>query len=207
LAPEHKFPAAVHDVYDVFAYLTSPKSSLKNVDNKRVVVSGDSAGGNLAAVLCQMAQRNGTSEPIKLQALLCMAANDRNGQFISPSYKAYGEGYFLTRETMDFFYESYTDGVVIEDDDLHKLAPLKGTSLESLPPAYIAVASHDPLLADGEEYSQLLRQYNVPVTYKVFTGIHIFWMLGLAVEQTIVDEFTSTLVNQIEQAVVDKSKL
>ncbi len=201
------FPAGVNDVYDVFEHLISSACRLENVDVTRIAVAGDSAGGNLVAALCHTAKQNGSLNSIKLQALLCMVANDHKRALTSPSYKAFGKGYFLTKEMMEFFYKSYTDGLDIDVDDIYKLAPLRSKSCAGLPPAYIALASHDPLFSEGLEYGKMLSQHGVPVKSEIFSGIHIFWMLGLAVGKVNEEAFLQSLAAQIRQALFDSSKL
>lgn len=162
LAPEHKFPAAVHDAYDAFEWTVERFGG-------KVCVSGDSAGGNLAAVVAQLASKNG-KDALKLQALVYPVLNQAG---IERSVIEFSEDYLLTADDMTWFGEQYHTSASDSVDPL--ASPIHAADLAGLPPAIIITAECDPLRDQGEAYTSLLRKAGVPVIGLRYTGtIHGF---------------------------------
>jgi acetyl esterase len=168
LAPEHPFPAAPEDCYAATCWAADHAESL-GARSGAITVGGDSAGGNLAAVVCLMAKARGGPH-IALQ-LLIYPVTDHD--FTLPSYTENGEGYLLTLETMQWFWDLYCP---LEQRDDWRACPSKAASLEGLPEAVIMTAQYDPLRDEGHAYGDALKAAGVPVTVKCFDGmIHSFF--------------------------------
>lgn len=179
LAPEHRFPAAVEDSYAATRWALEHVADLGG-DPARVAVAGDSAGGNLAAVVAQLAHEDG----LRLAAqLLVYPAVDLLGDYGSRTENA--EGYFLTLADMHWFGEQYTglkesDPAAAELDRDPRLSPIRAASLAGLPPAVIATAEYDPLRDEGDAYADRLAEAGVPVAHRRFPGlIHGFYGMEL----------------------------
>jgi len=172
LAPEHKFPAAVDDAYAATAWVSEHAREIGG-DARRLAVGGDSAGGNLATVVCALARQNGRPA-IAYQALLYPAV-DMSGATPSESRKEFGGGeYFLSTEGMSWFNTQYFNDPAREARDL-RASPLLNPDLRGLPPAVIITAGCDPLRDEGRQYADRLRDAGVPVEYRCFeTTIHAF---------------------------------
>lgn len=163
LAPEHVFPAAVEDCYDVTAWAVGQADAL-GIDPARVAVLGDSAGGNLAAVVCQVARERG-GPSIAFQALLYPSTD---ATLASPSIAANADAPVLTRRDIrDFLARYLPDG----DPTDPRISPLLSGSLADLPPTLIQTAELDPLLDDGARYAQALRDADVPVRYTEYAEV------------------------------------
>src|SRR5215813_13418817 len=139
LAPEHKFPAAVDDAWAATRWVVSHASEL-GVDGGKLAVGGDSAGGNLAAVVALMARDAGNTPVIALQ-VLTYPVTDLSSE--SKSYGDFADGYMLTRDSMRWFKNHYLKSSSDADD--WRASPLRATSLAGLPPALIITAGFDPL--------------------------------------------------------------
>jgi acetyl esterase len=148
-----------------------------------LVVGGDSAGGNLAAVCAQLAQRDGLALAAQL---LIYPAVDLLGDF--PSRTENAEGYFLTAKDMEWFAVNYIGiaggAAALDDPDVAALAgdarlsPLRAASLDGLAPAIVATAEFDPLRDEGDAYAQALDKAGVRVEHRQFAGlIHGFYGL------------------------------
>lgn len=176
LAPEHKFPAAPDDCFAALKWVDAQASAI-GVDGNRLAVAGDSAGGNLSAVVCHMAKAQGGPQ-IQFQALIyptTIAHSD------TPSMKAFQAGYLLEREAMDWFFDSY----VPKGQDLKdwKLAPYHG-DCAGLPPALVVTAGYDPLKDEGKAYADKMKAAGVPVEYVDYPAmIHGFYNLGAVLPQ------------------------
>ena len=168
LAPEHKFPAAVDDCYAAAQWAARNAASL-NGDSSRIAVGGDSAGGNLTAVIAQLARDRG--EPSLVFQLLIYPAVNFNAD--TPSSREMADGYFLTRDDMIWFMNHYLNS---PDDKNSPLAsPALTADLSGLPPALVITAEYDPLRDEGEQYGQKLKDAGVPVTTSRYNGmIHGF---------------------------------
>jgi acetyl esterase len=170
LAPEHVFPAAADDAEAAYTWVRANAASFGG-DPARVAVGGDSAGGNLAAVVSLRARDNGTPQPVF--QLLVYPVTDHD--FGRPSYVVNGDGYLLTTQSMRWFWDYYLPDVDQRKDP--HASPLYATDLKRLPPALVITAEFDPLCDEGEAYAALLRQAGVPVTLTRYDGmIHGFFV-------------------------------
>jgi acetyl esterase len=176
LAPEAKFPAAVEDSYAAVEWLALNAASL-GIDPERIAVGGDSAGGNLSAVMTQMTRdRRG---PKLVYQLLIYPATDM--RMIAPSLVENADGPLLTRATMDWFVGHYLRGEKDKTDPL--ASPLLASDLRGLPPAFILTAECDPLRDEGEDYGRKLAEAGVAVDVKRYAGMpHGFFSFGAALE-------------------------
>jgi acetyl esterase len=163
LAPEHKFPAAVDDSWAVFTWVHANATKL-SIDPEKLAIGGDSAGGNLAAVVALLAQRNGGPR-IATQMLLYPVTDMA---MTTESYKQLAIGYNLTASVMAWFRDLYLKSPAEIVD--WRASPILATNLAGLPPAYIAVAGCDPLHDEGVAFAKLLERNNVPVTLRDFSG-------------------------------------
>jgi acetyl esterase len=168
LAPEHRFPAAVDDTMAALRWAAEHAAEL-GADPARIAIGGDSAGGNLATVACQLAARDGG--PLPAAQLLIYPVTDSVHQ--APSRSMFAEGFYLTRSEMDWFTEQYvTPG---DDTADARMSPVLATDLAGQPPAVVVTAGFDPLRDEGEAYAMALRDAGVPVVLRRFTGlIHAF---------------------------------
>ena len=189
LAPEHKFPAAVLDCEAGFRYVATHAAEL-GVDPNRIAVGGDSAGGNLAAVVAVRARDSGGVQP-RAQLLIYPAT----GHGIeTASRKRFAEGHLLTSGTMRWFADHYLRDV--NDAYRPEASPRLVEDLSGLPSAYVLTAEYDPLCDEGEEYAHLLHEAAVPVTLRRFGGmIHGFIQLTAVapVTRTAIDEVSDWL--------------
>ncbi len=176
LAPENKFPAAVEDALAATLYLATKGADL-GIDGARLAAAGDSAGGNLTAVVA-LALRDQGGPQLKLQVLIYPVTDMAMD---TPTYTSLGEGYLLTRERMLYFKRCYLRGP--EDSANWQASPLKANDLSRLPPALVITASHDPLVDEGKAYADRLAAAGTTVRYKCYEGmIHGFVQLGGAMD-------------------------
>lgn len=173
LAPEHKFPAAPEDCHAATKWVAANAAAL-GVDPNRIAVGGDSAGGNLAAVVAQMARDHGGPK-IAFQ-LLIYPATDWSKE--SASQREFvQDGYILSRGDMVWFYDHYMTSAA--DKTNPYFSPACAKSLAGLPPAFVMTAAIDPLRDEGEAYAEALRKAGVAVTAKRYPGVcHGFVMMG-----------------------------
>ncbi|MHC0433629.1 alpha/beta hydrolase [Streptomyces sp. O3] len=163
LAPEHPYPAAVHDAYAAVRWAASHTAELGSRPGA-LAVAGDSAGGNLAAVVAQIARDRG-GPAIGLQVLV-YPSTDMLHQGASRTRNA--NGYFLTSAQMTWFGKQYLRG---GGDPAHPhISPLRG-DLAGLPPAHVVTAGCDPLCDEGRAYAAKLRAAGVPATEGHFPGM------------------------------------
>jgi acetyl esterase len=168
LAPEHRYPAAAEDAYEATRWVGEHAGAFGGRSGA-LVVAGDSAGGNLAAVVALMARDRGG--PAVAGQILIYPITDHD--FNTPSYLQFANDYFLTRETMMWFWDHYAPRGV--DRDQAYLSPLRAQSLQGLPPALIMTAEYDPLRDEAEAYAEMLRRAGVEVTLTRYVGmIHGF---------------------------------
>ncbi|HEY5347634.1 MAG TPA: alpha/beta hydrolase, partial [Rhizomicrobium sp.] len=170
LAPEHPFPAAVEDSWAATQWVAQNAASL-GIDAARLAVGGDSAGGNLAAVVAQLA--NGGGPKLVYQLLIYPVAQmASDGE--TASMRENAKGYFLERESMDWYTRCYAPDPEHRGDP--RLSPLLCKDLAGLPPAYVVTAGYDPLHDEGRDYADALAKAGVPVTYVNYPGmIHGFF--------------------------------
>ena len=170
LAPEHPFPVAPEDCYAATKWVAENISAY-NGDPSRIAVGGDSAGGNLAAVIPLMAKdRQGPA--IAYQVLLYPGTDF---SFDTQSYLVNGKGHYLETDAMHWFADQYLS----QEDKLHPYAsPIRAQDLSGLPPALVITAEYDVLRDEGEAYAARLREAGVPVEHTRYDGqIHgFFWM-------------------------------
>ncbi len=168
LAPEAPFPAAVEDCLAATRFVFEKSGSLK-IDVSRIAVGGDSAGGNLAAVVALHRQR-----PLAFQLLIYPATDQRCD---TDSHRRNGEGYLLTREGIEFFRGCYLPEKRHWSD--WRASPLLAASHAGLPPAFIITAGYDPLRDEGREYAERLAQAGVEVAYREYSDmVHGFLLFG-----------------------------
>jgi acetyl esterase len=168
LAPESRFPAAVDDAVAAFAWTVRHSLEL-GVDPARIAVAGDSAGGNLAAVVSQLAVAAGERAPA-MQALIypCVDLSTKHD-----SYGLFADGYFLTEAQMDWYRKHYVDEPDVKDP---RVSPLLLDDLSGLPPAYVTTAGFDVLRDEGEAYARRLEEAGVPTTLRRHAGLVHGWV-------------------------------
>ena len=156
LAPEHPYPAAAEDAWSATQWVASHAGEL-GADADRIGVAGDSAGGNLAAVVAQLA-RDAEGPPIRFQLLWYPATTWDTSL---PSFSENANAPLLGDSALKGFSRWYVGDLDLSDMPA-TLAPARAENLAGLPPAYIAVAGHDPLRDDGARYAELLAAAGVP---------------------------------------------
>ncbi len=164
LAPENPFPAAVEDAVAAFRWAVAQASTL-GVDPTAIGVGGESAGGNLAAVVSQVT----TTEPGPAPAfqLLFFPVTDLSTKH--RSYQLFSTGFFLTEAQMDWYKQRYLSDPADALDP--RVSPLLADDVSGLPPAYVAVAGFDPLRDEGEAYAHRLKEAGVPTTLRRHSGL------------------------------------
>lgn len=168
LAPEFLFPTAVDDALAAFRHVRDNAASL-GVDPERIAVGGDSAGANLSAVVCQQTRDAGERTP-DFQ-LLFVPATDMSAR--TRSYELFGDGFFLTARTMDFYERTYLRSD--EDRVDPRASPLLAEDFSGLPPAHVATAGFDPLRDEGEAYARRMAGADVAVSLRRHsTMVHPF---------------------------------
>lgn len=177
LAPEHKFPAGLEDCLAAWRWLAANAATL-GADPARLAVGGDSAGGNLAAAVCQILAVGG--EPGPAAQLLIYPSLDLGWQL--PSHRELADAYILPRIRVRWYTELYLSSPEQAADI--RVSPLWAKDLRGQPPAMIVTAGFDPLLDDGRRYADRLEAAGVPVAYREFTGqIHAFISLTRVIPQ------------------------
>ena len=177
LAPEFRFPCAVDDCLAATYWVANNAQPLK-IDPTRVAVGGDSAGGNLAAVIAILA-RDAGDLAIAFQLLIYPITDAR---CVAQSHTTNGQGYMLTNDTMDYFLRHYlTD----ESEKLNlKASPLLSADLSKLPPAFVLTAGYDPLHDEGLQYAQRLNESGNVASYNCFSRqIHGYIPMCRALEE------------------------
>jgi acetyl esterase len=180
LAPEHKFPAALTDAYAATTWVSANAARL-GIDAARISVGGDSAGGNLAAVV-SLKSRNENGPAIALQALVYPVTDLSSTSTVS--YLEFAEGYQLSKSMMEWFRDQYLPDSGAARDPY--ASPLLAPDLRGLPPAVILTAECDPLRDEGEAYGKRLAEAGVPVTCTRYAGmIHPFFSLSGAIPRAL----------------------
>ena len=176
LAPEHRFPAAVDDAIIATKWIAA-NARQYGIDAARLIVGGDSAGGNLAAVVALDA-RDGNGPAIAGQLLIYPATEFSRKH---ASHREPDTSILLTHSGIDWFVNHYMGDADISD---WRASPARATTLAALPPAYVLTAGADPLRDEGDEYAARLKEAGVPVTYKHFPGqFHGFFTMGKLLNQ------------------------
>lgn len=178
LAPEHKFPAAVEDAYDSYQWITANAEGL-GIEHNKIAVGGDSAGGNLATVVCLLAEERSGQKPV-FQLLLYPSTGYIGEE--PASLRENAEGFLLTKRLMQWFRSHYYR---TEEDRLNPYAsPVHSELLHTLPPAAILTAQYDPLRDEALAYAEQLKQEGVDVFVKNYEGlIHGFAGFTAQVEE------------------------
>ncbi|BDI28673.1 putative lipase/esterase [Capsulimonas corticalis] len=164
LAPEHKFPLPLNDCWEVTQWIAAHGADLGG-DPSRLIVAGDSSGGNLAAAVARRT-RDAGGPPIAAQLLIYPVTNCA---FDTPSYTEFAQGYSLTRASMETCWDYYLSDPA--DAASPDASPLRAPDFTSLPPAVILTAEYDPLRDDGEQYADKLQSAGVPVHRKRLPGL------------------------------------
>ena len=177
LAPEHKFPAAVEDAVAATTWIAGHAKEL-GIDASRLMIGGDSAGGNLAAVVA-ISARDGNGPAIAGQVLIYPAVDFAMKH---PSHREPETSILLTHSVIRWFCNHYLNGAA--DIDNWKASPARAQTLAGLPPSYVMTAGADPLRDEGDEYAARLKQAGVGVTYRHFPGqFHGFFTMGKLLPQ------------------------
>ena len=177
LAPEHKFPAAVDDCLAAYRWLRERGPDI-GADPARVAVAGDSAGGNLSAVVSQLAAAGGT--PLPTCQVLVYPAVDFS--LDTDSHRELVDGHVIPRDRIAWYTEQYLRSETDKADV--RASPLRAPSLAGQPPTLIVTAGFDPLRDEGRAYGDRLREAGVDVVYREYPGqIHAFVSLTKAIPQ------------------------
>jgi len=169
LAPEAPFPAAVDDAWAAVRWADANRTDLGGAPDAKIVVGGDSAGGNLSAVVALMARDVGLD-----LAAQCLVYPGTRTDDASPSMTENGVGYLLDLETMDWFREQYA-----ADPKDWRASPIYADSHAGVAPALVITAEYDPLRDQGADYARALEAAGVPVTYSNYDGMtHVFFQFG-----------------------------
>jgi acetyl esterase len=172
MAPEHKFPASVEDSAAATRWVMTNAASL-GIDASRVAVGGDSAGGNLAAVMALMA-RDGGLPSVVFQLLIYPATDMR---MVTASSQSVSEGVPLTSATMRWFIDHYMSSAQDEND--WRASPLRAADLSGTAQALVLTCAYDPLCDEGIAYAQRLAREGVRVTQMHFSDQpHGFMSMG-----------------------------
>ena len=177
MAPEHIFPAAVTDCYEATAWARDNMSTLNG--NGKLGVTGESAGGNLSAVMCLKA-RDESGPQIDFQCLLYPVTDH---DLSRGSYAENGEGYLLETQTMTWFWDQYCPEV--SDRSNPHASPIKADSLAGLPPAFVVTAEFDPLRDEGMAYAEALSAAGTTAQAVCYDGmVHDFFATAMVFESS-----------------------
>ena len=170
LAPEYPFPTAVEDCFAATRYVAEHAAELKV---RGIAVGGDSAGGNLAAIVALMA-RDAGGPRLAFQLLIYPATDQRCA---TASHERNAQGYLLTRDSIEYFRRAYLPNE--RDWTDWRASPLLARSHANLPPALVITAGYDPLLDEGRAYAERLRAAGVEVDYREYADmVHGFVLFG-----------------------------
>ena len=177
-APEHRFPAAVDDVWLAFQWLAESGAQTLGLDPLRLAVGGDSAGATLAAVAAIQAAQ--AQLPLRAQLLITPGAA---AQANTPSHQHFGKGFLLDTDTLSWFYNHY-----IDDSHRHdwRFAPLNAPEVDGTAPAIVLLAECDPLVDEGLAYADKLRAAGTTVDLDLVRGVtHDFIKMGRALPEAL----------------------
>jgi acetyl esterase len=177
LGPEHRFPAAVDDCVAATRWVHSQADAL-HIDAQRIAVGGDSAGGNLSAVVA-LALRDAGEAFLKYQLLIYPATDQRA---LAPSHTSNGQGYLLTADSIAYYRGHYIAGAAQWSD--WRASPLLAKSHAHLPPALVLTAGYDPLRDEGLQYANALSAAGVTAQYVCFERqLHGFITMGRVIDE------------------------
>ena len=177
MGPEDRFPAAVDDCVAATRWVRAHAGEL-GVDPSRLAVGGDSAGGNLAAVVAIVA-RDAGGLPIAYHLLIYPATDQRR---VHPSHETNGKGYLLEAATIAYYHDNYIDDTALDLD--WRASPLLCRDLSRLPPALVLTAGFDPLRDEGLAYADALVAAGNKATYVCFERqIHGFITMGKVIDE------------------------
>lgn len=171
MAPEHPHPAPLDDVTAVVTAALDGR--IPGVDPAKVVVAGDSAGGHLATATCLRLKQEGKTQPA-LQMLFVPVTDQRETAEVMASHRSrreFATGRYLTAAHMEWYDRRYLGDLDAEGRRDPLISPLLAGDLTGLAPAYVAVAGHDPLRDEGEDYAVRLAEAGVPVTVRRHRGL------------------------------------
>jgi acetyl esterase len=175
-APEHRFPAAPDDAFAAYRWVLANAREIHG-DPARVAVAGESAGGNLAAVVALMARDKGVPAPVHQLLIYPVVDNDMS----SPSYQRNANAQPLNKAMMQWFFKHYG----ADPQDPYAL-PAKADTLKGLPPATVITAEIDPLASEGDRYAERLKKDGVKVDYRQFDGVtHEFFGMGAVLPKAV----------------------
>ena len=195
LAPEHRFPAGLEDCWAALAWIAEHAATLGG-DADRIAVMGDSAGGNLSAVLCLMARDHG-GPPIIHQTLIYPALDLT---WSSPSVDTEAHHGLLGRSQLEAAQATYIGAADATD---WRISPLHADDLRGLPPAHVLVAEHDTLRDDGIRYVERLRAHDVPARLGNYTGMaHGF--LALSLTPTMRRQALADIIGELTTALTSR---
>lgn len=203
LAPEHKYPAAVEDAYAASQWVMENAQAL-NGDPTRVAVAGESAGGNLAAVVCLKARDEGGRMPVA-QLLIYPVTDHRMN---TPSYQEHANAKPLNAAMMPWFWQHYLESEAQGGEPY--VSPMLADNLSNLPPAIVITAESDPLRDEGEAYAKRLALAGVSVTARRFDGVmhEFFGLAGVVGKATeAVGEAASALKRVFDSRAASAGKL
>lgn len=175
LAPEHRFPAAVDDGYAAICFIATHAAEF-SIDQKQLVIGGDSAGATLATVVCKIAADAG-SPTVALQLLICPILDF---SAMTESRRIYARGYLMDEATLAHDLKYYLG--TGDDPTDPRVSPLRATSVSNLPQACIHTAECDPLRDEGRAFSDRLNLAGVKTIYRCHSGmIHMFYGMGMLI--------------------------
>jgi acetyl esterase len=179
MGPEHRFPCAVDDCLAALQFARLQATAL-GVDPKRIAVGGDSAGGNLAAVVALHDRGAARSAaPLRFQLLIYPATDMRA---LAPSHQSNGQGYLLNAESLQWYRGHYIESAAQWTD--WRASPLLAPSHAGLPPALVITAGYDPLRDEGRQYADALSAAGTPAQYLCFERqIHGFITMGRVIDE------------------------
>ena len=167
-APEHPFPAALDDCLAVVDGVLAGETML-GIEPKRIAIGGDSAGGNIAAVIAQE-RREQIAHQVLVYPVMDLSSLD------TPSHQKYEDGYYLTRRRLEYFYDAYAGGA---DRSNVRMSPGLNPDLAGLPPATVITAEHDPLVSEVSSYVRRMLEAGNTVNAVQFNGqVHPFVQVG-----------------------------
>ncbi len=200
-SPEERYPVPLEECYAAIKWVAEHGAELQ-IDATRLAVAGDSAGGNMATVVCLLAKQRG-GPAISTQVLIYPGTGS---SFDSPSFQQFGEGYFLTAETSRWFWHQYAPDRSVDKEPT--ACPLNATldQLKDLPPALIITAECDVLRDEGEAYARKLMKAGVPVTCTRYLGaIHGFLGANALADTPAARAATAQMMAMLKESLAEKT--